>query len=417
MGKMTSPPPLHLFEGIGIELEYMIVDRETLATRPIADEVLREVTGSWQTEFEQEDICWSNELAMHVIELKTRGPVMELGRTISLFQRDISRINEILASFGARLMPTGAHPWMDPFRETKLWPHAHNIIYKSYDRIFNCQGHGWANLQSAHLNLPFASDEEFGRLHAAIRVLLPIIPALAASTPIIDLKIQGALDYRLEVYKANSRLIPSITGRVIPEPVFTMEEYQHLILAPMYRDIAPHDSENVLQHEWLNSRGAIARFSRSAIEIRILDVQECPLADLAVATLIFHALKALVAEKWCSYEEQRQWKVEPLVEIFDGTVKNAEEAVIASSAYPGLFAMANQEEMTAGKLWRHIFTELKGEALLEPILSQGIETLLEQGSLAGRIVRSLEPELSKKTVTKVYRELCCCLAENRIYQL
>ena len=37
---------LHLFEGYGIELEYMIVDRESLAVRPIADRVLEAAAGS-----------------------------------------------------------------------------------------------------------------------------------------------------------------------------------------------------------------------------------------------------------------------------------------------------------------------------------------------------------------------------------
>ena len=36
----------------------------------------------------------------------------------------------------------------------------------------------------------------------------------------------------------------------------------------------------------MNSRGAIARFDRNAIEIRVIDVQECPKADLAIAIFI-----------------------------------------------------------------------------------------------------------------------------------
>jgi len=39
----------------------------------------------------------------------------------------------------------------------------------------------------------------------------------------------------------------------------------------------------VLQNEWLNSRGAIARFERDTIEIRVLDSQETPAAELAIA--------------------------------------------------------------------------------------------------------------------------------------
>jgi glutamate---cysteine ligase / carboxylate-amine ligase len=406
---------LHLFEGIGIELEYMIVDQETLAVRPIADEVLRAATGSYQPDFEQEDICWSNELALHVIELKTCTPAMDLPLLVPLFQRDIERIEAFLRPLGARLMPTGAHPWMDPFCETRLWPHQHNFIYEAYNRIFNCRGHGWSNLQSAHINLPFAGDEEFGRLHAAIRVLLPIIPALTASTPIIDLKVQDALDYRLEVYKTNSQLIPSITGRVIPEPVFTREEYNQQIFAPIYRDVAPYDPEGVLRHEWLNARGAIARFSRSAIEIRILDIQECPLADLAIAALIFHTLRFLAAGKWSSSHEQRQWGVQPLANLFDRTVKQAEGAMIDDPAYLKLFSPGVGLGMTAGQLWLQIFSELKKEAVLEPVFCKALEVVLAQGSLASRIVRNLGTNHSQEAIAGIYRELCRCLATGRMF--
>jgi hypothetical protein len=31
-----------------------------------------------------------------------------------------------------------------------------------------------------------------------------------------------------------------------------------------------------MDHHFANSRGAIARFDRGAIEIRVIDIQECP---------------------------------------------------------------------------------------------------------------------------------------------
>src|SRR5690606_17301416 len=141
---------------------------------------------------------------------------------------------------------------------------------------------GWANLQSVHLNLPFDGDEEFGRLHAAIRLVLPILPALAASSPLKDGHYTGLKDTRLDVYQSNQRKVPSIAGRVVPEQVFTQKDYEEQILQRNYQDIAPYDPEGILQDEWLNSRGAIARFQRNAIEIRVLDIQECPAADLAI---------------------------------------------------------------------------------------------------------------------------------------
>ena len=78
------------------------------------------------------------------------------------------------------------------------------VIYQTYDRIFGCKAHGWANLQSMHLNLPFADDAEFARLHAAIRLVLPIIPALAASSPIADGRPTGFMDIRMEAYRTHS---------------------------------------------------------------------------------------------------------------------------------------------------------------------------------------------------------------------
>ncbi len=45
---MTAALPA--FAGYGIELEYMIVDRNTLAVVPIADELLRKLTGAFASE-------------------------------------------------------------------------------------------------------------------------------------------------------------------------------------------------------------------------------------------------------------------------------------------------------------------------------------------------------------------------------
>ncbi len=282
MNAPLAKTPLHLFEGFGVELEYMIVDRESLDIRPIADAVLRDDAGQVVSDVEFDRIAWSNELALHVIELKTNGPAPDFSNLSDQFHEHVQRIEARLESEHARLMPTGMHPWMHPHNEFQLWPYEYSSIYGTYDRIFDCHGHGWANLQSVHLNLPFADDAEFGRLHAAIRLLLPILPALAASSPIIERKKTDWLDTRLEVYRTNAKRIPSIIGRVIPEPVYTHADYDEKIFQPMYQDIAPKDPEGLLQHEFLNSRGAIARFERNAIEIRVLDVQECPQADVAI---------------------------------------------------------------------------------------------------------------------------------------
>ncbi len=314
---MTEENSLGLFDAFGIELEYMIVDRESLDVRPISDKVLTEAAGELTGEVELGSISWSNELALHVLELKVSEPVSDLHRVTADFQQSVAQANEILARFGAQLMPTAMHPWMNPDREMKLWPHDYSPVYEAFNRIFNCKGHGWANLQSTHWNLPFRNEREFAQLHAAIRLVLPLLPGLAASSPIHDGRIQGPLDCRLEVYRKNSAKIPSITGQVVPEPVYTEADYEREIYQRMYRDIAPEDPEGILQHIWLNARGAIARFDRGAIEIRVLDIQECPAADIAIGSLMVSVLQSLCSERWTKFDEQSVVPTEDWLLCFD----------------------------------------------------------------------------------------------------
>jgi gamma-glutamyl:cysteine ligase YbdK (ATP-grasp superfamily) len=403
--------PLSLFQGFGVELEYMIVDADSLSVKPIADEVLRAAGGEITSEVELGEIAWSNELALHVIELKTNGPAEALAPLPALFQEHVAKINDILAAHGARLMPTAMHPWMDPDRELRLWPHDYNPIYETYNRIFDCRGHGWANLQSVHLNLPFADDEEFGRLHAAIRLVLPILPALAAGSPVMERRLTGLQDTRMEVYRTNSRRIPSITGAVIPEPVFTQRDYDRLIFQRMFDDIAPHDPEKILQHEFLNSRGAIARFSRNAIEIRVLDVQECPLADVAICAAAAAVLKALTDQRWTPTAEQQSVATEPLSALFQATIRDAEQTRVEDAPYLRQFGV-DEPGITAGDLWQHLVDALMPPA--EP-WSTPLQTIVDHGPLSRRITRALGDAPQPNGLFDVYRELCDCLATGRMY--
>lgn len=406
--------PLHLFEGYGVELEYMIVRRDNLSVLPVSDEILKKVAGEYTSEVELDSLAWCNEVVLHVIELKTNGPASQLKGLASVFLEHVGQVNEILAPIGGMLLPTGMHPWMDPHTETRLWPHEYSPVYDSYNRIFGCKGHGWSNLQSLHLNLPFGNDEEFGRLHAAIRLVLPILPALAASTPIMDGRSTGYLDNRLEVYRWNQKKVPSIAGQVIPEPVFDPQQYEEVILQQIYRDIAPYDPENILQNEWLNSRGAIARFWRNSIEIRVLDLQESARADLAIYNLIVAALKALTAERWIGYEAQKRWQVGPLAAIFEQTIRDADEAVIENSDYAGVFGMHADGAIRAGDIWRHLAEQLV-DGPDDGEWQAPLEVILGQGCLARRILRSLDGNLSRSNLESVYRELAQCAASGELF--
>ncbi|HKJ30940.1 MAG TPA: glutamate-cysteine ligase family protein [Balneolales bacterium] len=408
--------PLHLFEGFGIELEYMIVDKKTLKVMPVADKLLESVAGTYVNEMDRGTLSWSNELVLHVIELKTNGPTQQLFDLPNLFQSSIREINQILETYGACLLPTAAHPFMNPFSETCIWPHEQTAIYHSYNRIFDCSGHGWSNLQSTHINLPFASDEEFARLHTAIRLLLPLIPALTSSSPIIEGQITGYMDTRLEYYRTNQVKVPTITGKVVPETVASIQEYQDKILKPMYRDIAPYDIEGILQEEWLNSRGAIARFERGAIEIRILDIQECPLADLSIVELIISVLKALVDERWSSYEDQIAWSENYLSTILLNTIKNGSTSVLTDTGYLSQFGVDDRNYVSAGELWRFMVDDLLPYQKDENELFRApLEIILDHGSLSERIVKAIGGSPEQTDILRVYQKLADHLQEGTLF--
>ncbi|HVS19018.1 MAG TPA: glutamate-cysteine ligase family protein [Planctomycetota bacterium] len=414
---MSGARRLRLFEAYGIELEYMIVERESLDVCPISDDLLEVAAGERAADFSDGDIDWSNELVLHVIELKTAVPAPRLIGLSERFGASLRRIDGLLEPLGARLLPTAMHPWMDPQREMRLWPHDSQEIYAAFDRIFDCRGHGWANLQSMHLNLPFGDDSEqggeFARLHAAIRVVLPILPALAASSPIVEGRVTGRLDTRLEVYRHNARRVPVVAGRVVPENASTRAQYEKEILGRIHADMAPHDPEGLLRHEWCNSRGAIARFDRSAIEIRVLDVAETPRADLAIAALVSAVVESLVAERHASLGKQQACDLEAQVSRLMRTIERAEQAPLSDPEYLALFGWT-AGPTTAGELWRHIATDtLSGER--REAFGPALETILERGPLARRILHAVGPEPSRERLREVYRELADCLLADRLF--
>jgi gamma-glutamyl:cysteine ligase YbdK (ATP-grasp superfamily) len=310
-------------------------------------------------------------------------------------------------------MPTAMHPWMDPARDAFLWTKENGAVYRAYERIFDTKSHGWANVQSIHVNLPFADDVEFERLLAAVRLIVPIIPALAASSPIADSRFTGFADYRMEVYRTNSSALKSITGEVVPESISDRSEYESTILAPMYREIRPLDPMGILQHEWLNSRGAIARFDRNAIEIRVCDTQECAPADIAVAAGVAGAVRTLYASRGSDLSRQRNLQTARLAQLFASCVRDAERTVIADEAY--LAAVnAPVRPCPVPALWSFLI-EQAAPHIDDARILRNLGTIVERGPLARRILRAVGDDYSRRHLKAVYQALCDCLQQGSLF--
>jgi gamma-glutamyl:cysteine ligase YbdK (ATP-grasp superfamily) len=394
----------------------MCVDARTLDVRPLADRVLFTASGNESGDHENGRVSWSNELVRHVLELKTSAPEPSFAGLAAEFQANVRALTELLRPHGARLLPTGMHPWMDPRRETELWPFAYSEVYSTYDRLFDCRRHGWANLQSVHLNLSFDGDAEFARLHAALRLVLPLVPALAASTPVMESCVTGLADTRLEVYRTNAVRVPRMCGDVIPEPCFDEASYRREILAPLQREVAAIEPEGVLEGEWLNARGAIARFDRAAIELRLIDSQECPAADVAVAAASAALVRALVEERDVPHAEQCAFASKPLAELLVRAIAEGPAARVDDPAFARAFGWRGRERPELGELWAELLERTVAPALTaQPELLPPLQTILREGTLSTRITRALGASPSRARLHATYAELAACLEEGRLF--
>ena len=400
-----------IFSVLGIEIEYMLVDRDNLNIQPKSDLILSALAGHQVDEVELGDTAISNELVMHVLELKNNGPKALDAPVPEQFQKTIRELQPLLEQHNLLLLPTGAHPWMNPHTETVRWPHGNREIYKQFDAIFDCKGHGWSNLQSMHVNMPYANQVEFYQLHNVIRLILPLLPALAASTPILDGQATGLLDSRLYFYSRNQQRIPSICGDVIPEFISSEEEYQQKILNPMYQDISPYDPAGILQYQWLNSRAAIPKFNSKAIEIRILDSQECVEADIAIA----HAINA-VLKNWQSsshYYLDNPCDTSRLKHIFDKAIEMGFNTQVEDMELLKQWQLPARS-MKLNEVWSMLIEQASSD--LTDKQQSALELILSQGNLSQRILKAISKDNDKDSLKRIYRQLAESLLSNQQFR-
>jgi carboxylate-amine ligase len=222
--------------------------------------------------------------------------------------------------------------------------------------------------------------------------------------------VQPVLDARLEAYRMNARLVPEIAGLVVPEPVSSEGEYRERILEPLYGALEPHDSEGVLRHEWANARGAIARFERGAIEVRVIDTQECPTADMALVSLLVATVRALTEQRWAPSSALDAIETEPLAALLGQTTRVGPEAKVELGRLLSALGVRGSEA-SAGRVW-----QLLADRLAPDHVPAGygptLERIVAHGPLAARMLRASQGGASIRAIT---RSLSRCLAEDRFF--
>ncbi len=294
IGRRPPEPtrPYKAYEVVGLELEYPIVDRD-LNVLPVAEQVLALLGGRPCSDVELGRVGISNEIVDHVLELKNDVPHRSLRRAEEDLVEGARRLGLLLDDrFRARLLPGGMHPWFNPDR-ARIWRRSGRRIYGTYARLFELHTHGWANVQAVHVNLPLGSNDEAAAMMNAARLLVPYLPGLAASSPLVEGELTHAVDNRVTWLLEHQARLPESMARLVPEPLARYADYRKDVLAPMYAAVDRLPDAQALRAEFLNARGAVFKASRASMEVRILDVQECVAMDVAIAWFVRRSLKRL----------------------------------------------------------------------------------------------------------------------------
>jgi glutamate---cysteine ligase / carboxylate-amine ligase len=401
------------FEVAGIELEYPIVDGD-LNVKPLVEPAFRILSGRGTSDVDLGAIGFSNEFADHVFELKTQAPVASFVDTEQLLYEGVQRFTAVLRDeFGARLFPTAMHPWFDPM-DARLWTRSGLRVYTTYARLFNVRTHGWMNVQASHVNLPFGTEAETVAMHNASALLIPYLPAIAASSPIYDAQLQPVTDGRMDFLTRIQSRVPESCGRMIPEFITSFADYKRNILQPMYAAIDRMQDASAIRYEFFNTRAAILRFSRRALEIRVLDTQECVKMDVAIATFTKYALQYLTMELLANRIKLPDH--DELVADFHTCIRNGSKAEVTAQ-FPGRTARPVRDVLTELLDGARTYCPAPETRYLD--LAQRV---IETGTLSERIRAELEPFASKpqeefrEAVRRVYIELADCLDANEPWE-
>jgi len=342
-------------------------------------------------------------MQMHVMEVKANSPFKSPMEFEEIMQNAVSTLNQIVQKHGAKLLGTGMHPLLT-LKDTVIWSHYHRKIYQEYAKIFNLNQHGWLNIQSFHLNLPFLKEADGIYMHNLLANLCTYLPAITASSPIYEGEKGPDIDNRLQFYKVNQKEVPSVTGDVIPEYASSFGQYKRDVIDRYSKDLAIAGADKtLLSKEWVNSRGVIFRFDRSAIEVRVMDEQECVKSDVALSCFVRATLRGLIAMKTDLLPHDL------LVKDFNNVVREGLNAHVL-----------NPNGKTAKQVCQHYFDLAVNFADDdEKKYLWVIKKRLDKGNLSDlirdRVLKRAEKTDLLEAIINIYSTLINCLSDNEPY--
>ena len=195
---------------IGIEEEYLVVDRETRDLiknpPPAMWASMREVLGSQVTpEFLKAQI---------EVETKVCAKLAEAREDLANLRRDLSRV---VAEYGAAIIASSTHPFAN-WSEQETTEHPRYLrLAADYQQVARqlviCGMHVHVGIEDPHLRIDLMNQA---------RYMLPHLLALSTSSPFWAGTDTGLLAYRLVIFKNLPR-----TG--VPEEFTSWNEYERMV--------------------------------------------------------------------------------------------------------------------------------------------------------------------------------------------
>ena len=147
----------------------------------------------------------------------------------------------------------------------------------------------------------------------------------------------------------------------------------------------------------------------------MLDVQECPSADLAIAAAVAEVLRALCDPAPAHQARLRALATPRLARVLDATTAQAGEALVADGELLralGLDASARP----AREVWRALVARHVAGGAGWAEHRPALEVILEEGSLARRILERTGPRPDRSALAAAYHELADCLRQGRLFR-
>jgi gamma-glutamyl:cysteine ligase YbdK (ATP-grasp superfamily) len=346
------------------------------------------------------DFSFGKEMQLHVMEIKANQPFHLPSEFEETMHQAVQTLSGIVGRHGAYLLGTGMHPLLQ-LSDTGVWPHHHRRIYQEYGKIFDLNRHGWLNIQSFHLNLPYQTDKDAAQIHNQLANLCTYLPAVTASSPLFEGKEGSDVDNRLQFYRQNQKEVPSVVGDVIPNYITTLKGYKRDIIGRYSADLAKAGAgKTLLNREWVNSRGIIIRFDRCALEVRVMDEQECVKSDVALACFIRAALRGLIDV------DEELLPHELLIKDFNAVIKDGLHAKVSSP-----------QGKTARQVCQHYLKVANENATADekkylPLIIRRIEEGNLSDLIRARVQRRAEKTNLHEAIVDVYLTLIKCLSAN-----